>query len=40
LERQTGHVVRQLNDQIRELESSGEASYVRNRQYVVEPAKV
>jgi radical SAM superfamily enzyme YgiQ (UPF0313 family) len=40
LERQTGHVIRQLNDQIRELETAGEESYVCNRQYVVEPAKV
>ena len=40
LERQTAHVVRQLDAQIQELQSTGEENYVRNRQYAVEPAKV
>ena len=40
LERQTAHVVRQLDAQIQELQLTGEESYVRNRQYAVEPAKV
>jgi radical SAM superfamily enzyme YgiQ (UPF0313 family) len=40
LERQTAHVVKQVGAQIRELESTGEENYVRNRQYVVKSAEV
>jgi hypothetical protein len=35
LERQTTHVIKQLNLQIGELETSGEDSYVHKRQYVI-----
>jgi radical SAM superfamily enzyme YgiQ (UPF0313 family) len=40
LERQTAHVVKQLDTQIEELENNTEASYVRNRDYRVEAAQV
>ena len=40
LERQTAHVVRQLDDQIRELETTGDDNYVRNRDFSIEPAKI
>jgi hypothetical protein len=36
LERQTAHVVKELDEQIRELEADGEDNYVRNREYAVQ----
>ncbi len=39
LERQTAHVVRQLDQQIGELETAGEEVYIRKRNFSVGPAK-
>ena len=40
LERQTNHVVKELDKQIRELETHGEEAYLRRRESFVLPAKV
>lgn len=38
LERQTAHVVRQLDQQVRDLEAGGEDSYVRGRSFALQPS--